>query len=400
MEKDKLKFFINFVKYIFLFVFLLLILYVLLIFSACEGKEKYIKIGNQAVFSGDDKFFGEDQSISLNLAASELSPIRIGGFDYKINIITKDDEGNAEKAFLIAQEFVEEGVVAVIGSTFNGTTKASVPVYAEFNIPLITPSSQGEEISRGFGNFFRMIINNSQKIENIANFINEEIKPEKLIIIDNASEYSVKLLDYLIEIFENKKITFQKRYSVNFDSNEYNVLAENLLIDEPDTIFFCAKYNELADLITRVRKLGLNSLFITDEIGMDDGITAIADSQDLEGLIAIIPESPSLAKYTEDEKAIEFWRKYSGYVIKLKDENISQEGPGPFAPYCYDALYILIDAMKKANSIVPEDYMAELKATSFDGVVGHIEFNSNGERIDPPSTTFVIKNGFWVRYPQ
>jgi ABC-type branched-subunit amino acid transport system substrate-binding protein len=93
-------------------------------------------------------------------------------------------------------------------------------------------------------------------------------------------------------------------------------------------------------------------------------------------------------------------KKYSGYVIKLKDENISQEGPGPFAPYCYDALYILIDAMKKANSIVPEDYMAELKATSFDGVVGHIEFNSNGERIDPPSTTFVIKNGFWVRYPQ
>jgi len=400
MSKNKSKYTAVFFGYFFSIVLFLLIISSSLFFSACESKEKYIRIGNQAVFSGDDKFFGEDQLISLSIAASELSPVRVSGFDYKINIITKDDEGNAERAFLIAQEFADEGVSAVIGSTFNGTTKASLPVYSEFNIPLITPSSQGEEISRGFSNFFRMIINNSQKVENIANFISEVIKPEKLIIIDNGSDYSIKLLDFLIEIFESRNITFQKRYSVNFNSDDYNILAENLLIDEPDIIFFCAKYNELADLITRVRKLNLNSQFIAEEIGMDEGITAITDSQYLEGIIAIVPEPPSLAKYSEDKKAIEFWRKYNDYVLKMKDDDISREGPGVFAPYCYDAFYILINAMKKANSISPEDFMGELKSTSYDGVVGHIEFNSNGERVDPPSTVFIIKNGVWIRYLQ
>ena len=67
---------------------------------SCDSREKIIKIGNQAVLSGEYKAFGEDQLVSLKLAVSELSPVRIGGFDYNIELITADDEGNPEKAFL------------------------------------------------------------------------------------------------------------------------------------------------------------------------------------------------------------------------------------------------------------------------------------------------------------
>jgi ABC-type branched-chain amino acid transport systems, periplasmic component len=377
-----------------------MIIFLLFNFSACESQEKVIKIGNQSVLSGADKFYGDDQLISLSMAASELSPVRVGGFDYRVDVVTKDDEGSAEKAFLVAQEFNGENAAAVIGSTFNGTTKASIPVYSEFNIPVITPSAPGEDISAGYQNFYRMIINNSQKIENIASFLSDKIKPKKLILIDNGEDYSVKLVDYIIEIFNNKKITFDKRYSVKYNSNDYNVLAENLLIDEPDTIFFCAKYNELADLITKTRKLQLNCGFITEEMGMEEGITGVADKTDLEGLIAIVPEPPSLAKYTEDKKSIDFWRKYTDFAAKMKQPDLSKGGPGAFAPYSYDAFYILINAMKKANSIVPEDYSIELKKTSYDGITGHIAFNSNGDRLDPQSTIFIMKNGDWVRDSQ
>jgi len=387
-------------KVIIIFVVFFGIIFLASGFSACDSQEKVIKIGNQSVFSGDDKFYGDDQLISLSLAVSELSPARVGGFDYRIQLISKDDEGNAERAFLISQEFVEEGVAAVIGSTFNGTTKASVPVFAEFNIPLITPSAQGNDISRNLPNFYRMIINNSQKIENISDFIDQKIKPEKLIIIDNTEEYSVKLVDFLIEVFDNRKIEYNKRYSVKYDSNEYNVLAENLLIDEPDTIFFCAPYNEVADLVKRARKAGLDCRFITEEQGMDDRIGGLADKLDLEGLLAIIHEPPALAKSTEDKNAIDFWRKYSDFAAKMEDENITKTGPGPFAPYSYDAMYILIDAIKRANSILPEDFSSELKASSYNGITGKIEFNSNGDRVLPQSTVFIVRNGDWVRFAE
>jgi len=397
MNLKRSRFFV-FYKYIIFSIALILVSILIFNFTACENKEKVIKIGSQAVLSGADKFFGEDQLVSLELAVSELSPVKIGGFDYRLDLVSKDDEGNAEKAFLIAQGLVEENVCAVIGSTFNGTTKASIPVFAEFNIPIIAPSAQGLDIALGYNNFYRVIMNSEQKIENIVNFLNDELKPKKLVIIDNSEEYSTNLVDSMVQIFNDKKITYLKRYTIKHDLNEYKVLAENLLIDEPDYIFFAAKSNELADLIKEVRSIGLNSRFVAEQLSMDENISLPTDKELLEGLIAIIPDPPSLAKYSEDKKAVDFWRKYQDFVLKMKDKSISKEGPGPYAPYCYDSLYLLIEAMKKSNSILPEDFMEELKKTSYDGIVGNIKFNSNGDRINPPSTIFIMKNGDWVRY--
>ena len=56
--------------------------------------------------------------------------------------------------------------------------------------------------------------------------------------------------------------------------------------------------------------------------------------------------------------------------------------------------------MQTANSIIPEDYTIELKKTSFAGITGQIAFNSNGDRLDPQSTEFIMKNGDWIRYSQ
>ena len=397
MNPKRSRFFV-FCKYIIFSMALILVLILTFNFTACENREKVIKIGSQAVLSGEDKFFGEAQLVSLELAVSELSPVKIGGFDYRLDLVSKDDEGNAEKAFLIAQELVEENVSVVIGSTFNGTTKASIPVFAEFNIPIITPSAQGLDIALGYSNFFRVIMNSKQRVENIVNFLNDELKPKKLVIIDNSEEYSTNLIDSMVEIFNDKKIAYLKRYTIKHDLNEYKVLAENLLIDEPDYIFFAAKYNELAELITEVRNIGLSTQFVTEQLGMDEGISLLTDKELLEGLVAVIPEPPSLAKYSEDKKAVDFWRKYQDFVSKMKDKSISKEGPGPYAPYCYDSLYLVIEALKRSNSILPEDFMVELKKTSYDGIVGNIKFNSNGDRVDPPSTIFIMKNGDWVRY--
>jgi len=397
MNPKRSRFFV-FCKYIIFSMALILVLILIFNFTACENREKVIKIGSQAVLSGEDKFFGEAQLVSLELAVSELSPVKIGGFDYRLDLVSKDDEGNAEKAFLIAQELVEEDVSAVIGSTFNGTTKASIPVFAEFNIPMVTPSAQGLDIALGYSNFFRVIMNSKQRIENIVNFLNDELKPKKLVIIDNSEEYTTNLVDSMVEIFNDKKIAYLKRYTIKHDLNEYQVLAENLLIDEPDYIFFAANYGELADLITEVRNIGLSSQFVTEQLGMDESISLLTDKELLEGLVAVIPEPPSLAKYSEDKKAVDFWRKYQDFVSKMKDKSISKEGPGPYAPYCYDSFYLIIEAMKRSNSILPEDFMVELKKTSYDGIVGNIKFNSNGDRVDPPSTIFIMKNGDWVRY--
>ena len=368
-------------------------------FSACDTRERIIKIGNQAVLSGEYKSFGEEQLVSMELAVSKISPVNIGGFDYKIEIITKDDEGNPEKAFLVAREMVDQGAAAVIGSTFDGTTKVSIPVYGEYNIPIITPFAQKTDIALGDNNFFRMIINNKQKIENIADFIINDIEPQKIIFIDNREEYSSDLIDFMEELFYEQGREVLRRYSISTSKDDMTVMAENLLIDEPDYIFFAARHNELALMVKKVRQLGLESRFITETLGMSDSIFSFADSSDLEGTIAIIPEPPSLAIYSEDPDAVNFWHDYNEMLDSLKEEStFSIDGPGEYAPYAYDAVLLVIEAMRRSNSVIPEDFMTELREISFDGVVGNIQFDSNGDRVEPSSTIFIIKDGVWTRY--
>lgn len=395
----------NFKKLFFVFVKSLSMAFIILTLvflstglGGCESKERVIKIGNQCVLSGEYKSFGEEQTLSIELAVSKLSPVRIGGFDYDIEIVTGDDEGNPEKAFLVAREMVDAGVSAVIGSTFDGTTESSLPVYDGYEIPLISPFAQKAEVS-GAGNiFFRMIINNKQKIENIAKFINDEIKPQKLILINNREEYSINLVDYLKEVLSDYGIETGDPMSVEVSEEDVSVIVDNLFIEGPDTIFFCGTYDELASIMAKSREAGLQSRFITETLGMDDNIFVLTEAQNLEGLIAVIPEPPQLARYSQDSKAVSFWHDFNNYLTQVDDRDISIEGPGQYAPYCYDSVFIIIEAMKIANSVLPNDYVDELKAISYDGITGTIGFDSNGYRLDPVSTVFIVKNGAWVRY--
>ncbi len=366
---------------------------------SCDSRERIIKIGNQAVLTGAYRSFGEDQLVSLKLAVSRLTPVRIGGFDYTIELVTADDEGNPEKAFLVARELVDQGIVLAIGSTFDGTTRVSIPVYEEYNIPLISPFAQKSDTALEGDNFFRVIINNRQKIENMADFILQNSGEGKLIIIDNQEEYSTGLVNYLKELLLLEGKAISQPYSIKFGEDDLSVLAENILIDEPDYIFAALDYDELALIIKEVADTGIDPVFMTEAPGMDERIFDLTQGVNIDGLMAIIPEPPSIAMYSTDQGAIDFWHSYNSLLAELKEEmDLSIDGPGEYSAYVYDSLILSIEAMKRSNSILPQDFMQELRSTSYYGLTGHIEFDSNGDRVDPQSTVFVVRDGAWVRY--
>jgi branched-chain amino acid transport system substrate-binding protein len=389
----------NKIKFFFIFPAIMITAALALNMISCDSRERIIKIGNQAVLSGAYRAFGEDQLVSLKLAVSQLSPVRIGGFDYTIELVTADDEGNPEKAFLVARELVDQGTVLVIGSTFDGTTRVSIPVYEEYNIPLISPFAQKSETALEGDNFFRVIINNRQKIENMADFILQQSGEGKLILIDNQEEYSTGLVNYLKELLSLEGKVISQPYSIKFGEDDLSVLAENILIDEPDYIFAALDYDELALIIKEVADTGIDPVFMTEAPGMDERIFDLTTGVNIDGLMAIIPEPPSIAMYTTDQRAIDFWHSYNSLLEDLKDEmDLSIDGPGEYSAYVYDSLILSIEAMKRSNSILPQDFMQELRATSHEGLTGKIEFDSNGNRVDPPSTVFIVRDGAWVRY--
>jgi branched-chain amino acid transport system substrate-binding protein len=79
---------------------------------------------------------------------------------------------------------------------------------------------------------------------------------------------------------------------------------------------------------------------------------------------------------TEGGRAIE---KMNGGT-KFDAEFRQQFGAGPqvFAPFSYEAVYVLADAMKRANSTQPDKILAALPATNYSGLLGVIAFDAQG----------------------
>jgi len=66
-----------------------------------------------------------------------------------------------------------------------------------------------------------------------------------------------------------------------------------------------------------------------------------------------------------------------------------------YAPYAYDAVMTLVDAMQKANSTQPAKYLPELARITREGVTGPIAFDERGDLKGGPITLYVVKRGKW-----
>jgi branched-chain amino acid transport system substrate-binding protein len=69
--------------------------------------------------------------------------------------------------------------------------------------------------------------------------------------------------------------------------------------------------------------------------------------------------------------------------------------PGQFqiySPYAYDATFVLVDAMKRANSVEPKAYLPFIGKTQFKGVTANIAFTAKGELTTPAVTLYTFKD--------
>jgi branched-chain amino acid transport system substrate-binding protein len=64
-----------------------------------------------------------------------------------------------------------------------------------------------------------------------------------------------------------------------------------------------------------------------------------------------------------------------------------------YAPFTYDAVYVIVDAMKRANSIEAPKVLAAMPSTDYNGVIGHIAFDDKGDLKESAITLYDFKDG-------
>jgi branched-chain amino acid transport system substrate-binding protein len=348
------------------------------------GGEVTVKIGQVSPMTGPIAHLGKDNEAGAKLAVDDLNAqgVTIGGKKIKFELDSEDDQADPKIATQVAQRLVDAKVVGVIGHLNSGTTIPASKIYSDAGIPQISPSATNPDYTKqGFKTTFRVIANDVQQGKALGEFAVDTLKAKKVAIIDDRTAYGQGLADQFEAAVKAKGGDVVKREFTTNSATDFSAILTSIKSTKPDVIFYGGMDAQAGPMAKQMARLGIKAKLLGGDGWQTPEFIKLAGDA-AEGQFA---SSPGLPK----EKLPGF----ADFNKKFQDKFHTEIQI--YAPYEYDAVMVLVDAMKKANSTDPKAYLPEMAKTDYTGVTGKIQFDDKGDVKNGAVTVYQVKNGKW-----
>ena len=148
----------------------------------------------------------------------------------------------------------------------------------------------------------------------------------------------------------------------------------------PDLVFYGGMDGQGAPMAKQMQTLGLKAQFLGGD-GIHTAEFMKLAGAAAEGVTASLPGVP----LEQMPHGAEFKQKFEGKYGKIQ----------LYAPYCYDAMMVMAEAMQRANSIEPAKYLPEIVKTNYNGVTANIKFDTKGDLDGGSITVYRVVKGEW-----
>ncbi len=341
-----------------------------------SGEAETIKIGVHTSLTGGLADYGFAAAEALKLAAEDYDGFEDAeGNVYEIELVIKDDKGEPAEAPVVAQQLVDEGVVAVIGCLTSGNTNASLPIYQEAGIPLISGSATNPDITEGgeFENFFRTCLRDDVQGAALADWA-VEMGVEKAVVMDDRGDYAVGLGNLVEENLVEDGVEVQREQCQEGDV-DFSAQVNNVKEFAPDALIFTGYHREAGLMRKQLIETGLGDITFMggDGIKSDEIAEEAGGAENVQGIFSTFG-SPAREGMDTFPVFAESFREATG------------EEPGPYAENNYDALAAVVAAVQEAGSADPGSIIEALGEVTVDGLVGDFTFNEKGDIAVPGAT--------------
>jgi len=352
---------------------------------ASAQQEVVVKIGHVGPMSGSQAHYGKDNENGTRMAIDDLNTqnIVIGGKKIKFEIAAEDDAADPKQGTAAAQKLCDAKVAGVVGHLNSGTTIPASKVYHDCGIPHITGAATNPALTKpGYNTTYRILANDNALGAGLAFYAADALKLKKVAIIDDRSAYGQGVAEVFKKTALAKGMTVVDEQYTTDKATDFMAILTAVKSKNPDAIFFGGMDPQGGPMLRQMEQLGMSNVkyFGGDGICTAELAKLSAGAKTL-GNVVCAEGGASLAKMPGGEA----WKKR--YDAKY---------PGQFqvySPYTYDATFVLVDAMKRANSTDPKVYIPELIKTNYKGVTTTIAFEPNGELKNPAITLYVYKDG-------
>lgn len=361
------------------------------ILQACGNQDEassgiaFVKIGQAGPLTGPQAHVGKDNENGVRMAVDEANEkgVVLGGQKVKFVLFTEDDQADPKQGTVVAQKLVDGKMAGVVGHLNSGTTIPASRIYAEADIPQISPSATNPKYTQqGYKTAFRVMANDVQQGKVLGMFAVSRLGAKNIALIDDRTAYGQGLADEFVKAVEEAGGHIVLREFTTDKASDFSAILTRVKYRNPDLVFYGGMDTQAGPMARQLKSLGLTVPLLFGDGGCTTEFSKLA-GEAAEGHYCSLPGVP-LEQMSGGAQFKERFKAKFNVDIQL------------YAPYAYDAANILIEAIKKADSADPGRYMPYLVRTDHQGVTGRIVFDAKGDLLNGNITVYQSRGGKWV----
>jgi len=331
--------------------------------------DQVVKIGHVAPLTGQIAHLGKDNENGARLAVEEINKkgLTIGGQKITLELDAQDDAADPRQATQVAQKLVDDKVVAVVGHLNSGTSIPASKIYSDAGIVQISPSATNPQYTlQGFKTTFRVVATDAQQGPALANYAADQLKLKKVAVVDDATAYGQGLANEFEKKAKALGMTVLSHDATNDKATDFRAILTKIKGENPDAIMYGGMDATGGPFAKQARQLGIKAKILAGDGVCTDQLATLAG--DATENVVCSEAGRSLEKMGKAGE--EFQAKFKarfGVPIQI------------YAPFTYDAVYIIVDAMKRVQSTDPAKILAAMPSTDYKGVIGETTFDAHGD---------------------
>ncbi|MCC4116308.1 branched-chain amino acid ABC transporter substrate-binding protein [Aromatoleum toluclasticum] len=354
--------------------------------GAVHAKEVVVRIGHAGPLTGPAAAFGKDGENGARLAIEDANAkgIKIGGDTVKFELVSEDDQADPRTATTVAQRLTDSGVKGVVGHVTSGASIPASRIYEQAGIPVITPSSTSPKLTQqGYKMTFRVIANDLQQGNALGKYAVDQLKAKKIAVIDDRTAYGQGLADAFANSVKVSGGQIAGREFTNDKATDFMAILTKIKATNPDAVFYGGMDAQAAPLARQMKQLGMTAKLLTG----DGGCTG--------EMIKMAGDALSATTFCT-QAGIPLDKMPGGAAFRTQFKQRFGNDIHVYAPYAYDAMMSVIEAMKTANSVEPAKYQPALRALAYQGVTGPVAFDDKGDIKGGAITVYNFDAGKWA----
>jgi branched-chain amino acid transport system substrate-binding protein len=354
-------------------------------FSVAPSSAKTIKLAFLGPLTGPNAAQGNGAKNGFDLAIREAN--KSGQFPFTIEMLTLDDASDPAVAVSAALKAVSDPMVVGASGHWNSSCAlATIHTFHSFKVPFMVWGAISPRITEfNYPGVTRICPTLVQENVPFAKWVIEDLGYKSFSIISDTTDYGEQNTKAFRSLAEKHKAQILSVDAVPTGTTDFRPILTKIKGLNPSAIYFGGVVMEGALSRSQMEKLGLDKLFCAVSGLADEKFNEIA-AKAAEGVIITKPGFD----LDELQRGVEFKKAYEAQGYK--------EPMGAYGIYAYEAAKVILGAIKQAG---PDDKVAiakAVRATKYDGILGTVTFDQNGQTELALVTKLVSQDGKWVKW--